>query len=247
LTNAARYTPTGGKVWLCAERDGPDVLFRVRDTGVGLTPEMLPRVFELFGQAHPGAQGGLGIGLALVRGLAELHGGSVLAYSDGPGEGSEFVVRLPGRPQQTGEAARPRSEGAAATGRPRRVLVVDDNIDAADSLGLLLRLRGHEAQVAHDGVSALEAARLHRPEVVFLDIGLPGGLDGHEVARRLRREQTLAGVLLVALTGYGQQEDRRKALESGFDHFVVKPVEAQTLDGLLGVSGRGPREREAAR
>jgi PAS domain S-box-containing protein len=245
LGNAARYTPEGGKVWLCVERDGADVLFRVRDTGVGLTPEMLPRVFELFGQVQRGAQGGLGIGLALVRGLAELHGGSVLAYSDGPGEGSEFVVRLPGLPVGPAEAARPSAEEAAG-GPPRRVLVVEDNVDAADSLALVLRLRGHEALVAYDGVTALELARLRRPEVILLDVGLPGGLDGHEVARRLRREPALAGVLLVALTGWGQEEDRRRALESGFDRFLVKPVEPRTLERLLGGPEAEPRRQERA-
>jgi two-component system CheB/CheR fusion protein len=243
LANACKYTEPGGQVWLSAERGDDEVLFRVRDTGVGLPPELLGRVFDLFAQAQPGAQGGLGIGLALVRGLTELHGGSVVAFSDGPGEGSEFVVRLPAAlPEPHGQRGEAPAAEAAAHGPSRRILVVDDDIDGAQSLALLLGAWGHEVREAHDGVTALEAARAFRPQVVLLDIGLPGGLDGNEVARRLRDQEALDGVVLVALTGWGQDEDRRRAREAGFDHFFVKPLDPETLgEWLARLESRGDK------
>jgi PAS domain S-box-containing protein len=232
LTNAAKYTEPGGTVWVSAERDRGDVLLKVRDTGVGLPADLVPRLFELFAQAEPGSQGGLGIGLHLVRGLVEMHGGSVLAFSEGPGEGSEFVVRLPA-PRGVARPPEAPAGPAEAAGPSRRVLVVDDDIDGAMSLALLLRLRGHEVKVAHDGFTALEVARAFRPEVVLLDISLPGGLDGYDVARRLREEEELRDALVVALTGWGQEEDRRRAVEAGFNEFCVKPADAQALEALL--------------
>src|SRR5439155_159747 len=179
-------------------------------------------------------QGGMGIGLTLVRTLVELHGGSVLARRDGPGTGSEFVIRLPALPRAAGEGA---SESpAACTAAPcpprHRILVVDDNADAAESLAVVLRLAGQDVRVRYDGPAALEAARADRPDVVFLDIGMPG-MDGYEVARRMRGDPALREAVLIALTGWGQEEDRRRSREAGFDHHVVKPVEPDAVQNLL--------------
>lgn len=207
----------------------------VRDTGVGIPADLLPKVFDLFTRLDRSAgraRGGLGIGLTLVRRLVLMHGGSVDARSGGPGTGSEFLVRLPlAEGGARGEAApRPKGQKAALAGR--RILVVDDHRDAADSLALLLRLLGAEAHVARDGPSALAAARAVRPAVVLLDLGMPG-MDGYEVARRLRREPGWRDVVLVALTGWGQEEDRRRSREAGFDHHLVKPVDPPALEALL--------------
>ncbi len=198
---------------------------------------MLPHLFELFVQAdHSTAksQGGLGIGLTLAKNLVEMHGGTVEARSDGLGQGSEFIVKLPllvqappePRPEDNGKlAVNPRSSG-------HRLLVVDDNKDAATTLAMLLRLYGHEVRVAHDGTSALELAKQHRPALIFLDIGMPG-MDGYEVARRVRQQPGLENVILAALTGWGQEEDRRRTAEAGFNHHLVKPPEPKMLEGLL--------------
>jgi signal transduction histidine kinase/DNA-binding response OmpR family regulator len=234
LNNAAKYTEEGGTIWLNVERADHTVVFRVRDTGIGIPPEVLPKVFDLFTQADRAldrSQGGLGIGLTLVRRLVELHGGSVEASSPGPNQGSEFVVRLPvvidapeGQPPAGGAAPRP--------GTPSfRVLVVDDNVDAAESLSLLLGMMGQVVRTAHDGVAALEAAEAFQPDVVLLDIGLPR-MDGHEVARQLRR-RGLTDALLVAITGYGQEADRARSREAGFDRHLVKPVDPDTLAELF--------------
>ncbi len=218
-------------------RPASNVVLRVRDTGVGIAAEMLPQIFEKFSQVERSlerSQGGLGIGLWLVQRLVELHGGTVEAQSEGLGRGSEFVVRLPvagGAP--VGETPTPakRSQPAAPHHR-RRVLVVEDNADAAESLASLLTLEGFDVRAAHDGLTAIHLARSFRPEVVLLDIGLPG-MDGYEVARRLRQEDGLKQALLVALTGYGQDQDRRRSAEAGFDHHLVKPVSPSLLEDLL--------------
>jgi CheY-like chemotaxis protein len=235
LTNAAKYTEPGGRISLTAQREGTEVALRVRDTGIGIDREMLPKVFDLFVQAAPAAarsQGGLGIGLTLVRSLVETHGGTVEAHSAGPGQGSEFVVRLPlaapAPPVPAGDGEARRDPAALR----RRVLVVDDNEDAAESLALLLGLAGHEARVAHNGPDALRLVESEPPELVFLDLGMPG-MDGFEVARRLREVPGRDGLLLVALTGWGTKEDRRRTTEAGFDRHLVKPVDPKALEELL--------------
>jgi PAS domain S-box-containing protein len=242
LTNACKYTQPGGQVGLGAEAGGGGLVLRVRDSGVGIPADMLARVFELFVQLDRSAgranQWGLGVGLALVKAIAELHGGSVEATSGGPGEGSEFVVRLPGvlRAAPTPPA---QAEAAAGAARPLRVLVVEDSTDAAESLAVVLRAGGHEVRVAADGPAALEAAACYRPDAVLLDVGLPG-MDGHEVARRLRRHEATAGALLVALTGYGAESDRRDALAAGCDHHLAKPADPGELRRLLESAARKP-------
>lgn len=236
LTNAAKYTEPGGRIWLTAERDDSEVVLRVRDTGVGIPAAMLARVFDLFTQVEGSSehsQGGLGIGLTLVRSLVEMHGGNVEARSEGLGQGSEFVVRLPALPETyAGQAKGKGSAWEPGKSRALRVLVVEDNVDAAKSLAILLRLWGHEVHLAPDGPAALEMARVHRPEVVLLDIGLPG-MDGYEVARRLREQGGPHRPLLLAMTGYGREEDCRRAQEAGFDRHLVKPVDLEELEGLL--------------
>jgi CheY-like chemotaxis protein len=238
LHNAAKYTESGGRIWLTAERAGDEAVVRVRDTGIGIAPEVLARIFDLFVQGDHSmarSRGGMGIGLTLVQTLAEMHGGHVSAVSAGPGQGSEFVVRLPllkdRGSQNTLDRALHHSSPGAHPPR-RRVLIVDDNRDTAESLALLLRLEGHEVHVAHDGVAGMESAQALRPDIVFLDIGMPG-MDGYEVARRFRRQPDLRGVVLVALTGWGQAEDRERARQAGFDHYVTKPAPVETLQRLL--------------
>lgn len=236
LNNAAKYTETGGRIWLTAFRDGPDAVVSVRDDGIGIPTDMLTKVFDLFAQAdgtYSRAQGGLGIGLTLVRSLVELHGGSVEARSEGPGRGSEFVVRLPlmsGAPALPDRHARDASTDSLAD---LGVLVVDDNRDSAQSLCMLLQHLGADVHIADGGVAALEALRTHHPEVVLLDIGMPE-MDGYEVARRARQRPEGRDALLVALTGWGQEEDRRRSREAGFDHHLVKPLDLAALQELLG-------------
>jgi signal transduction histidine kinase/ActR/RegA family two-component response regulator len=235
LNNAARYTPQGGHIWLTAEMEGNEAVVRVRDTGIGIPPEMLSRIFGLFAQVErpqERAEGGLGVGLSLVKSLTEMHGGRVEAHSAGPGQGSEFVVRWPLPTEATPASAPAPLEETPATERAVRVLIVDDNKDAAESLTMLLRLWGHEVAVAHDGPAALRAAAGQRPEVALLDIGLPG-MDGYELARQLRQQPGLGRTVLVAVTGWGQEEDRRRSAEAGFDHHLTKPVELAALQELL--------------
>jgi signal transduction histidine kinase len=233
LNNAAKYTMPGGHVWVTASREGEEAVVRVRDSGIGVPPDVLERVFEPFVQSDGSlarTDGGLGVGLSLVRSLVEMHGGRVEAASPGLGQGSEFVLRLPA--QLPSEAALPAEPAPVTAPRGLRVLVVEDNIDAAESLATLLRLWNHDVNVVHDGRMALEAAREQQPEVVLLDIGLPG-LDGYQVARRLRDEIGLDHALLVAMTGYGQPEDRRRSQEAGIQYHFVKPVEPLVLRNLL--------------
>jgi signal transduction histidine kinase len=239
LNNAAKFTAHGGRVWLKVTREDDDAVLHVRDNGVGIPADMLFAVFDLFTQVDRSldrSQGGLGIGLTLVKRLVELHGGRVQAFSPGPNQGSEFVVRLPALALAPARLATVNGASAAkgGPGRPaaRRVLVVDDNADAACSLALLLRLSGHEVKVCHDGPAALEAAASYRPEVVLLDIGLPG-MDGYAVARRLRALPGPGPALLAALTGYGQEDDIRRSREAGFDQHLVKPVDPELLTNLL--------------
>ena len=234
LNNAAKYTPAGGAITLRVAREGDRAVVRVRDRGLGIPADALDTVFDMFTQVHRAtvqAQGGLGIGLTLVRRLVELHGGTVEAHSDGPGTGSEFVVRLP--VLATGaEPAAPPARAAALPAAPRRVLVVDDNVDAARSLEMMLGLMGHDVRTSHDGPEALAQARAFRPELVLLDIGLPS-MSGYDVCRALRAEPWGDEAVLVALTGWGQEEDRRRSDEAGFDDHVVKPVSAERLADLL--------------
>lgn len=244
LNNAAKYTPPGGQIWLKAERQGEEVLVQVRDSGIGIAKEMLPRIFDMFTQVDSAlthAQGGLGIGLTLVKRLVGMHGGSVAAMSAGEGHGSEFVVRLPVLDASATAAAipvaSPTRESFPTQGS--RILVVDDNHDSAESLALFLRLVGNTVEVAYDGPTALVAARVLRPDLILLDIGLPG-MDGYEVARCLRQEPGLERALLVAQTGWGQAEDRRRSSDAGFDHHLVKPVDLTQLQQLLRTANKVP-------
>ncbi|WP_406699624.1 response regulator [Singulisphaera sp. Ch08] len=242
LNNAAKYTEEGGQISLAVEGRGKNLEIRVCDTGIGIAPELLPRVFDLFTQdtrSLDRSQGGLGIGLTLVRNLVEMHGGSVEVRSEGLGKGSEFIVRLPRR---NGEAVisdsprpepMPRRSEVAGESSPKKILVVDDNVDGALMLARLLRGWGHQLAVAHDGHTAIELAREQQPfDVVFLDIGLPG-MNGYQIAQALRGEAGFEHTLLVALTGYGQGEDRRRSSEAGFDCHLVKPVDPSELKGML--------------
>ncbi|HXS82169.1 MAG TPA: ATP-binding protein [Methylomirabilota bacterium] len=236
LNNAAKYTDPGGGIGLTVRQDGDSATISVRDTGTGIPPDMLPRVFDLFTQVdhHAGrSQGGLGIGLTLVKSLVEMHGGSVMAYSEGPGRGSEFVVRLPlAADARCGTDEPRRDAGSAPLMARRRVLIVDDNHDAADSLGTLLELRGAEVRVAYNGHDCLRAVATHRPAVVLLDIGMPGK-DGYEVAHEIRRLPEANGVTLIALSGWGQKADRDLSRAAGFDYHLIKPVDIQALEALL--------------
>jgi PAS domain S-box-containing protein len=238
LANAAKYTEAHGRIGLTAQREGDAAVLRVRDNGIGIAPDMLSRIFELFVQAEHAttrSQGGLGIGLTLVKSLVERHHGTVEAHSPGLGQGSEFVVRLPLttlKHEEPSESENGEPPQRAASPSGQRLLVVDDNKDAADSLAMLLRLRGHEVRVAYDGSAALQLVKGYRPDLVFLDIGMPD-VDGWEVARRLRRQPGLENVRLAALTGYGQEEDRRLSREAGIDHHLVKPVDPEALAALL--------------
>jgi PAS domain S-box-containing protein len=234
LNNAAKYTEPGGEITLRARREEGAVVLEVRDTGIGIAPGQLSRVFDLFTQVDGGlarAQGGLGIGLTLVRSLVELHGGSVQACSDGIGCGSVFVVRLPLRRQHAG-APVPATPAVAADAGPCRLLVVDDNRDHADTLALFLRMAGHEVRVAHDGYDGVAAAQEFAPDVVLLDLGMPR-LDGYEACRRMRAQPDGQARVMVALTGWGQDEDRRRSHEAGFDAHLVKPADPVALLELV--------------
>jgi PAS domain S-box-containing protein len=235
LTNACKYTDDGGRVSVGLEREGENAVVRVQDNGVGIAPALLEKVFDLFIQAERSlsrSEGGLGVGLALAKSLVELHGGTVEAHSAGLGLGSEFVVRLPLAPGPQPVATAPDRPAAGQAVGALRVLIADDNSDAASMLGILLRRRGHHVEVAHDGRRALEMALASPPEVMLLDIGLPG-LSGLEVARQLRERPEMEDIVLVAVTGYGREADRQRSMDAGFDHHLVKPVATGTLTALL--------------
>jgi two-component system CheB/CheR fusion protein len=235
LNNAAKYSPPGGQISLTTAREGDQVMFRVKDTGIGIPPEMLEPIFEMFVQSSPSldrSQGGLGLGLPLVRHIVELHQGTVRAFSEGPGKGSEFVIRVPAG-DVVPEHPTPGPPGAAFRARPCRILVVDDNRDVAEGLATVLKSSGHEVRLAHDGLAAVAVAAAFRPEVVFLDIGLPL-LDGYEVARQLRRLPGLDRFAIIGLSGYGELADRERSREAGFDLHLVKPVDRDRLDEVLG-------------
>jgi two-component system CheB/CheR fusion protein len=268
LDNSAKYTEPGGEICLTAEVDGDMVVVRVRDTGMGIAPELLPKVFDMFVQSPQGkarSAGGLGIGLSLVRSLVEMHGGMVTAHSAGPRQGSEFVVRLPVYAARGSQQVQPEqeargqgrlfdapaggkafsrtaavqstlaaraSEGSSPCPARRRLLVVDDNVDAAESLALLLHMQGHEVRVVHDGPAALAAVQAETPDAIFLDIGMPG-MDGYEVARRLRQNGTSKNIYIVALTGWGQEEDHRRSRAASINSHFVKPVNPEAVELLL--------------
>jgi signal transduction histidine kinase/ActR/RegA family two-component response regulator len=235
LSNAAKYTPQGGRITVSARREGMEAVIAVSDTGIGIAAESLPDVFEMFTQVSRSidrARGGLGIGLALVRHLMQLHGGSVSAASAGINRGSTFTVRLPLGSAGAGQAPQAPFSAPARPARPQRVLVADDNLDAADTLSALLRLDGHLVQVAHDGAQAVRMAESFRPEIAFLDIGMPR-LDGYGAARAIRALPGLPGLRLVALTGWGAQEDRRRSREAGFDAHLLKPAVPEEVRAQL--------------
>jgi PAS domain S-box-containing protein len=236
LNNAAKYTPEGGRIELATERDANEVVISVRDNGVGIGAEMLPKVFEMFtqvGRTIDRAQGGLGIGLALVTRLVEMHGGTVKAHSEGLGHGSRFSVHLPlVSSDEASTTTQQRGTSPFSMLSARRILVVDDNVDGAQTLAMLLKFAGHTTTTAFTGPAALEVAETFDPEVVFLDIGLPG-MNGYEVAQRLRADPASQGLVLVALTGWGTDDDRRRARQAGFDHHLTKPVDAARVQSLL--------------
>lgn len=243
LNNAAKFTPAAGRIELLVQQQGGEVVVRVRDNGAGIPPEMLTQIFELFTQVNHALDrttGGLGVGLTLVRRLVELHHGSVQAISSGLEMGSEFIVRLPLHAAEgttiAGKEAAPHEPHSRAT---RRVLLVDDNVDAVRTLSLLLSSEQHEVEVAHNGFDALHAAESFKPDVVLLDIGMPG-LDGYELARRLRAHGATKDARLIALTGYGQAEDRRRAQQAGIDHFLVKPMHPDMLTEILACEASAP-------
>jgi signal transduction histidine kinase len=239
LSNASKYTDPSGSIALTVKRSGGNAVISVKDSGIGITPELLPHVFDLFTQADHSldrSEGGLGIGLTLVRSLVQMHGGEVEARSDGLGQGSEFIVRLPlARPFLESGLA-PEAEPIATSGDSLRILIVDDNSHAAESLGIIVKLWHHDVRVAFDGIDALALAESYRPQVILLDIGLPG-MDGYSVARSIRSRPELEGVRLVAMTGYGRDEDFQKSKSAGFDHHLVKPIDFTELQTLLGSIG----------
>ena len=241
INNAAKYTAPGGAISLGASVDGTEAVVAVSDNGLGIPPESLGLIFDMFAQVDRSAaqaQGGLGIGLTLVKRLVELHSGTVEARSQGSGRGSTFLVRLPIASRLPANSKGSSSAGALEGLPVRRILVVDDNRDAAKSLEMMLSLQGSEVRTAFDGPAALEVAAGFGPELVLLDIGLPG-MSGYEVCRRMRQEPWGRDILIAALTGWGQEEDRRRSKEAGFDRHLVKPIEPSQLEALLARSPQG--------
>lgn len=248
LDNAAKYTDPGGKVWLSAEREGDNAVIRVKDSGIGITSEVLPRIFDMFTQAGlplERSQGGLGVGLALVERLVLLHGGTVSAYSAGAGQGSQFTIKLPLAQAQKLPAVEQRNQSIAQPRSRCKVLVVDDNVDSVDSLAMLLRMMGHEVETASDGASGLDRAVAFKPDVAILDIGLPK-VNGYELAKQIREQEWSKSVILVALTGWGQEQHRRRSEESGFNHHLTKPVEFDVLQEILATADHCRPERNVA-
>jgi signal transduction histidine kinase len=241
LHNASKFTDPGGRIHLKVSREGSHVAISVADTGIGIAPNLIPRVFELFTQVHAKserAQGGLGIGLALVRRLTEMHGGTVTARSDGPGSGTEFTVRIPTLTAQRVVTTDDAGSDHRPVMQPCRILVADDNHDAAESLTLQLQLAGHEVKMVHDGLEALDVAKAFEPHIVLLDLGMPR-LDGYETARRMRLHSWGKSATLIAVTGWGQQQDRQRTSQAGFDVHLVKPVsEAQLFRALASADQR---------
>jgi CheY-like chemotaxis protein/two-component sensor histidine kinase len=239
LTNAAKYSESGGHIWLTAARDGTEVVVKVRDSGIGISHELLPRIFDLFTQGDRSmarSEGGLGIGLTLVKSLIEMHGGTVTAESDGFGHGSTFIVHLPAAQAPAIPKRKSSSIVPTSVERSLRILVVDDNADAATGLSKLLGILGHDVKIAYDGRKALEIGRSFRPEVVLLDIGLPG-MDGYQVVKQLRMEECCKDALIIAVSGYGQEEDRNRSKVAGFDYHLVNPIDYEVLMRFLGRSG----------
>jgi signal transduction histidine kinase len=247
LHNAAKFMDPGGRIQLIVRREGQSVAITIADTGIGIAPELVPRIFELFTQVHSKserAQGGLGIGLALVRRLTEMHGGSVSVHSDGQGRGAAFTVRLPVMASPLAVVSSQRKDpGVIPEIEPQRILVADDNHDAAEALSLQLQLAGHDVRTAHDGAEAIAIARTFDPDIVLLDLGMPK-MDGYEAARELRLRSTEGRRLtLIALTGWGQQQDRDRTADAGFDAHLVKPVaEAQLFNALAAAAGKRKTE-----
>jgi CheY-like chemotaxis protein len=245
LINAANYTPEGGRIVLSVRYESGEAVITVRDNGIGISREILPRVFDTFAQVPGRSQGGLGIGLSLARRVVDMHGGSIMAHSDGPGSGSEFVIRLPEVHEvnrKETDVLQERDYSASAT--LRKILVVDDNADVAESMTMLLQLLGSDVRTASDGYKAIEVAGEFLPEIVMLDIGLPGR-DGLETAREIRRQPWGKNMVLIAVTGWGQDSDFRRSREAGFDHHVVKPMDPDVLMELLD-SLKGPSSRDRA-
>ena len=236
LNNSAKYTHRGGHIWLTARCEGGTAVVSVKDSGIGIPPAMLGGVFEMFTQVDRTLEkttGGLGIGLSLVKGLVEMHGGTVAAHSDGEGMGSEFVVRLPCMTEVAIGLEGPNETlHEALPSALQRILVVDDNVDAADSLSQLLEMFGNEVRTANDGEAGIAVAALFRPNVVLMDIGMPK-LNGYEAARRIRQQPWGQKMVLVALTGWGQEDDRKMSAAAGFDHHLVKPVDIDALTNLM--------------
>lgn len=243
LTNAAKYSADGSVISITVAQETLEAVTRIRDTGMGIAPDLLPHIFELFTQADRSldrSEGGLGIGLAIVRKLIELHDGSVEANSNGIGKGSEFVVRLP----VTQDVPEMKIETPQTPDQvPLRILVVDDNMDSAMTMRMALALKGHQVEAAHDGPAAIQVAEDQKPDVILMDIGLPG-LNGYQVAERLRASPDLKKITLVAMTGYGQEDDRKRSKQAGFDHHMVKPVDHEHLHQLIALIGQQRRAEE---
>jgi CheY-like chemotaxis protein/two-component sensor histidine kinase len=248
LDNAAKYTDAGGRIAVIAERDGNAAVVRVRDNGIGIPAELLPKIFDMFtqgGVSPQRGQGGLGVGLSLVDRLVKLHGGTVAATSAGSGLGSEFTVRLPVAVAARTQKPAPREANGKEQSQPEircKVLVVDDNVDSADSLAMLLEIMGHEVETANEGPQAVACAGRFQPDIAILDIGMPN-MSGYEVAQRVRQQPWARNIVLVALTGWGQEDHRRRSADAGFDYHLTKPVDFEVLQRIIAETARALPER----